>query len=81
GTRGKWPAILPQHLFYKQVSIVASTMGSPREFSKLLEFVAEKGLVPPVDRVFPLAEGAAAFAHLAQGAQLGKVVLQVSLGG
>jgi zinc-binding alcohol dehydrogenase/oxidoreductase len=32
-------------------------------------------LVPPVDRVFPLAEGAAAFAHLESGAQFGKVVL------
>ena len=76
GTRGKWPAILPQHLFFKQVSILASTMGSPREFGALLQFVEEKGVVPTVDRIFNLEEGGAAFGYLESGAQMGKVVIK-----
>lgn len=78
GTRGKWPEILPQHLFYKQASILGSTMGSTKEFEAMVGFVAEKKLVPVVDRVFPLANGAEAFAYLAGGAQFGKVVLDIA---
>lgn len=76
GTRGKWPAILPQHLFYKQVSILATTMGSGAEFAELLALVQRTGIVPPVSSVRPLAEGASAFERLESGAQIGKVVLR-----
>ena len=72
--------MLPQHLFYKQVSLLASTMGSPAEFAALLEFVARHRIAPVVDRIFPLAEGAAAFDHLEAGAQFGKVVLSIGAG-
>jgi len=75
GTRGKWPAILPQHLFYKQASILASTMGSPADFEAMLAFVNANVIHPVVDRVFSLSEGADAFEHLHRGAQFGKVVL------
>jgi len=78
GTRGKWPAILPQHLFYKQVSIHASTMGSPQDFAAMVQFVEEHQLTPIVDGVFPLEDGASAFAHLDSGKQFGKVVLSMT---
>ncbi len=77
GTAGKWPAILPQHLFFKQVEILASTMGSHAEFAALCPFVETHGVVPVVDRVFDLADGAAAFDRLEAGAQFGKVVLAI----
>lgn len=77
GTRGAWPALTPQYLFYKQVSLLGTTMGSPAEFRALVAFVAEHGLVPVVDQVFALADGAAAFARLAAGEQCGKVVLAI----
>lgn len=77
GTRGKWPAILPQHLFFRQVSILACTMGSHREFAALVKFAEERGVVPVVDRVFALEEGAAAFEYLERGVQSGKVVIAV----
>lgn len=74
-TRGKWPPILAPKLFFKQASIVTTTMGSPEEFRQLMAFVSTHRLAPIVDRTFSLAEGAEAFAHLASGAQQGKVVL------
>jgi NADPH:quinone reductase-like Zn-dependent oxidoreductase len=77
GTRGKWPQILPQHLFFRQVSLLASTMGSPAEFRQMVDFVASHQIRPQVDRIFPLAETAQALAYLDTGAQLGKVVISV----
>ena len=35
-------------------------------------------LLPPVDRVFPLADGRLAFEHLSRGEQFGKVVVSIS---
>ena len=78
GTCGRWPQILPQHLFFKQVSILASTMGSPAEFAAMVAFVGGHQLRPVVDRVFPLRDADAALAHLAGGTQLGKVVLDTT---
>jgi len=75
GTRGKWPAILPQHLFWKQVDIRASTMGSDEDFVALLQLITQERIIPQVDRLFPLHEGQAAFDYLRTGKQLGKVVL------
>lgn len=75
-TRGKWPELLPAKLFFKQATIASSTMGSPREFSDLCTFVADKKIVPEVDRTFPLEKGAEAFDHLASGEQMGKVVVK-----
>lgn len=75
GTRGKWPALLPQALFWKQISILGSTMGSPADFDAMVRFVAQHSITPVVDRIFPLAEGEAAFRHLDSGAQFGKVVV------
>jgi NADPH:quinone reductase len=43
----------------------------------VMKLVAEGRLEPIVDRVFPLAEAAAAHAYLESGAQFGKVVLTV----
>ena len=65
----------PQHLFYKQVEILATTMGSPMEFSEMLNFVSAQNIQPPIDHIFQLEDGAKAFDHLERGTQYGKVVL------
>lgn len=75
GTVGKWPRLLPQFLFFKQISILGTTMGGPTEFAGLLDLVERTRLVPVVSSTRPLADGAAAFAHLEASHQIGKVVL------
>ena len=77
GTLGNITDIPPAKVFWKQLSILGSTMGSPQDFADMLAFVTEKKLVPVVDEVFPLAEGEAALRRLAAGAQFGKIVLQI----
>lgn len=63
--------------FFKQVSLLGTTMGSPREFAALVSLCADSGLRPVVDRVFPLAAADAASEHLRAAAQFGKVVLSI----
>lgn len=77
GTRGKWPGILPQHLFFKQVDIVASTMGSPDDFRAMLTQITKEKIIPVVDSVFELKDNAQAFEKLESSSQFGKIVLSV----
>lgn len=76
-TCGKWPPLSPQLLFFKQVSVLATMMGSDQDFTRMLDFVSRRRLEPVVDRIFELADGAAAFDWLESGAQFGKVVLRI----
>ncbi len=62
-------------LFFRHLSLVTSTMGNHSEFVSMLDAVNRHKLAPPVDRVFPLEQGAAAFAYLESAEQFGKVVL------
>lgn len=63
--------------FFKQVSILGTAMGSPRDFSDLLAFVAAHDLRPPLDAVYDLADVETAFARMAAGEQSGKIALRI----
>ncbi len=77
GTLGKVANLSMQPVFWKQISILGSTMGSPQEFKKMLQFVAQHAIIPVVDSVFALAEGNAALEKMAKGEQFGKIVLKM----
>jgi len=74
-TSGPKVELLLPRLWFRHLSLVTSTMGNHSEFIRMLDDVNQYHLRPPVDRVFGLADGAAAFAHLEGGGQFGKVVL------
>jgi zinc-binding alcohol dehydrogenase/oxidoreductase len=63
--------------FFKQLTFMGSTMGSPREFAAFLKLVDEAKLKPAVDQVFPLAEAAAAHRRMNEAGQFGKIVLRI----
>jgi NADPH:quinone reductase-like Zn-dependent oxidoreductase len=65
-------------LFTRQLSLMGSYMGTKNDLRTVMKLVAAGRLKPVVDRVFPLAEAAAAHAYLESGAQFGKVVLTVT---
>lgn len=67
----------PAHLFWRQISILGSTMGSPEDFAAMLDFVNRHQVVPKVDEVFTLDETAQAFTRMERGQQTGKIVLNV----
>lgn len=62
-------------IFWNNLKIFGSTMGSREEFRQVLRFMETSQTKPIVDRVFPLQEAAAAQRRLEEGKQFGKVVL------
>ncbi|MGI0149179.1 MAG: zinc-binding dehydrogenase [Thermoplasmata archaeon] len=67
-----------RYLFWRQLSVLGSTMANQREFEEVLKLVFMGRLKPIVDRVFPLEEARAAHEYLGRGEQFGKVVLSIS---
>jgi NADPH:quinone reductase-like Zn-dependent oxidoreductase len=77
-TTGPHVSLDIRKLFWFQWNIMGSTMGNDREFREIVA-LGERGLLRPVvDSVIPLADGASAFARLAEGKQLGKIVIEVN---
>lgn len=64
-----------QLVFWKQLSIHGSTMGTPQDLELALEFVAAGKVRPIIDSVRPLAEIRAAQEHMESGKAVGKIVL------
>jgi NADPH:quinone reductase-like Zn-dependent oxidoreductase len=74
-TTGFDPPTDLRHVFYRQLSILGSTMGTAGDLTTILRFVAEGKLRPVVDRVLPLADARAAQELLSARTQFGKIVL------
>jgi NADPH:quinone reductase-like Zn-dependent oxidoreductase len=64
--------------FFKQISILGTSMGSPHDFADLLSLVAAHAVRPPLDAVFEFSDIENAFARMAAGEQTGKIVLRIS---
>jgi len=62
-------------VFWKQLSIIGSTMANRREFNAVMAQLFRGALKPVVDRGFLLKDGAEAQRLLAEGKQFGKLVL------
>jgi NADPH:quinone reductase-like Zn-dependent oxidoreductase len=66
-----------QALYWNQITVLGSTMGSHRDFRAMLGAVSARGLEPVIDTVVPLPEVRLAMERLEAGQQFGKIVLQV----
>ncbi len=64
-----------RHVFFRQLSILGSTMGSAKEFADMLSCVADGKLKPVVDRAFPLEGVAEAHRVLEAREAFGKLIL------
>jgi NADPH:quinone reductase-like Zn-dependent oxidoreductase len=74
-TSGAEPPADLRRVFFRQLRVVGSTMGTRGELESLLRFLDVTGVRPAVDSVRPLAEARAAFERLAAGESFGKLVL------
>jgi NADPH:quinone reductase-like Zn-dependent oxidoreductase len=77
GTKGVINGLIPARVFWKQLSILGTTMGSEAEFKAMLDFVNNKQLVPGIDKVIPFEEAELAMQYMSEGAQFGKIVLKI----
>ncbi|MER8072606.1 zinc-binding dehydrogenase [Streptomyces sp. NPDC094034] len=62
-------------IFFLELRVVGSTMGSRDELEDLLAFCAVKGVRPVIDEVLPLERAREGFERMAAGELFGKVVL------
>jgi NADPH:quinone reductase-like Zn-dependent oxidoreductase len=76
-TSGPNPPAQLHRIWWKQLEIYGSTMGTREDFEGVYELVASGKVKPIVDRVFPLGEAAAAHEYLEEGRQFGKVILSI----
>src|SRR5436305_520823 len=76
-TSGPNPPAALHRIWWKQLTILGSTMGTRADFEGAYELVASGRARPVVDEVLPLEEIQAAHARLEAGEQLGKIVLEI----
>lgn len=77
-TSGPNPAEEIRLIFWNQLSILGSTMGSREDWRRLVETVVANRLRPVVDSVHPLVDGRAAYERMVQAEQFGKIVVSVA---
>lgn len=76
-TTGDSPPAELARVFYQQLRVIGSTMGSRQELLELLNFCALTGIRPVIDRVLPLTEARNGFEAMLQGDVFGKVVFTI----
>ncbi len=75
GTAGNIPELNGRKIFWKQLQIIGTTMGTNEEFKAMIDFVNQHQIVPVVDEVFPLADAEKAIRKMTHSSQFGKIVL------
>jgi NADPH:quinone reductase-like Zn-dependent oxidoreductase len=76
-TSGPMPAADLNRVFFLQLSVIGSTMGSRDELARLLTFCEQTGTRPVIDRTLPLSEAPSGFAAMIEGDLFGKVVFSL----
>ncbi|MBV8489989.1 MAG: zinc-binding dehydrogenase [Candidatus Eremiobacteraeota bacterium] len=76
GTNGD-ATIKPFPIFWKHLTILGSSMGSPHDFAAMLAFFRESELEPAIDDVYPMEQAVAAAEYMASSSQFGKIVLRI----
>jgi zinc-binding alcohol dehydrogenase/oxidoreductase len=76
-TSGPNPPAQLHRVWWKQLTIYGSTMGTRDDFARVLELVASGRARPVIDEVFPLEEARAAHERMERAEQFGKIVLRI----
>lgn len=76
-TAGPLPQLQSAKIFYKQASIMGSTMGSSAEFTAMLDQISREEIHPVIDSRFSLEQTEEAFRYMEAGKQFGKIVITI----
>jgi NADPH:quinone reductase-like Zn-dependent oxidoreductase len=76
-TTGANPKASLHRIWWKQLTILGSTMGTKADFEGAYELVASGRAKPVVDSVFPLADARSAHERMESGEHFGKIVLRI----
>jgi len=78
GTAGNIPELNARPLFWKQIQLIGTTMGTGEEFESMLKLVSEHKIVPVIDEVLPLEQTQSAVDKMGRSTQFGKLVIRVN---
>jgi len=76
-TRGNPANIEIRRIFWKQLNVLGSTMGSPEDFLAMVSFVNKHRLQPIIDKIFPFVDGENALRKMDDAKQFGKLVIKI----
>jgi NADPH:quinone reductase-like Zn-dependent oxidoreductase len=76
-TTGPNPPAALHRLWWKQLTVYGSTMGTRADFEGAYELVTDGRARPVIDNVYPLSDTRAAHERLEAGEQFGKIVLRI----
>ncbi len=76
-TTGPSPQTDLRHVFFRQLQVLGSTAGSPREFTDVMRCIFRGQLQPVIDRVLPMSEAATAHRLIENREVFGKLVLAI----
>lgn len=77
-TRGNPPVLPMRKVFWRQITLLGTTMGSPADWEAMRSFLTRTQIQPLVSDVIPLERASEAFNLMERGGQFGKIVLQVT---
>ncbi len=78
GTSGKINNVNPQPIFWKQMSIFGSTMGSDLDFGNMLDFVSNHKIKPVIHDILNFKDFKKGFQMMESSSQFGKIVLKIN---
>jgi NADPH:quinone reductase-like Zn-dependent oxidoreductase len=73
-TSGSAPSADLNRVFFLQLSVIGSTMGTRDQLGRLLQFCTQTGVRPVIDRTLPLTDARDGIAAMISGDLFGKVV-------
>ncbi len=76
-TNGNPADVNMRRIFWKQLSLLGTTMGSPADFAGMISLIELKQINPVIDTTFPLEDANKALDHMQASSQFGKIVLQI----
>lgn len=77
-TTGNPPGFDARKVFFRQLSLLGTTMGSPADFAAMTRHVADHRIVPVIDTALPLEQAEQALRRLEAAVQFGKIVLTMA---
>jgi NADPH:quinone reductase and related Zn-dependent oxidoreductases len=76
-TRGNPPLLPMRKVFWRQLSLLGTTMGSPADWWAMTNYVTQHAIRPVISEVLPMERAGDAFALMERGEQFGKIVVRV----
>jgi NADPH:quinone reductase-like Zn-dependent oxidoreductase len=64
-----------RRIFWKQLNVIGTTMGTMKDFREMINFIEEKKIKPVIDKVYDMNEAYKAFQRMSNSEQFGKILI------